>query len=160
MLVSGGRHRHHRTEGYMRSKIWFFVPLASIALAVGGAVAADPPASTSAGVPPAAQSGITRKILSTIDVPDSKYQVIEARVEIAANVHVPPHTHPGTVVGYLLEGDYSIKLAGQPAKTLMPGESFVIPAGVVHEEFAGAHPAKALAVFTVEKGKPLTSPAK
>jgi len=157
MLVSGGRHR--RTEGYMRSKIWFFVPLASIALAVGGAVAADPPTS-STGAPSAAQSGITRKILSTIDVPDSKYQVIEARVEIAANVHVPPHTHPGTVVGYLLEGDYSIKLAGQPAKTLMPGESFVIPAGVVHEEFAGAHPAKALAVFTVEKGKPLTSPAK
>ena len=42
----------------------------------------------------------------------------------------------------------------------MPGESFLIPAGVIHEEFAGKHSAKAIAVFTVEKGKPLTSPAK
>ena len=142
----------------MRSKTWLFIALTSVALAVTGAVAADPPASTAA--PSAGQSGITRKVLSTIDVPGSNYQVIEARVEIPANVHVPPHTHPGTVVGYLLEGDYSIKLAGQPVKSLKPGESFLIPPGIVHEEFAGAHPAKALAVFTVEKGKPLTSPAK
>jgi hypothetical protein len=36
----------------------------------------------------------------------------------------------------------------------------IIPSGVVHEEFSGAHAAKIIAVFTVEKGKPLTSPAK
>jgi quercetin dioxygenase-like cupin family protein len=92
-------------------------------------------------------------------VPGSNYQVIEAEVEIAANTRVPRHTHPGTVVGYLLAGDYSVRLEGHPVKSLIPGESFLIPAGVVHEEFAGAHPAKAIAVFTVEKGKPLTSPA-
>jgi quercetin dioxygenase-like cupin family protein len=40
-----------------------------------------------------------------------------------------------------------------------PGESFVVPSGVVHEELTGAHAATILAVFTVEKGKPLTSPA-
>jgi hypothetical protein len=45
-------------------------------------------------------------------------------------------------------------------KSLKLGESFLIPARVIHEEFAGAHAAKVLAVFTVEKGKPLTSPAK
>ncbi len=118
-------------------------------------MAADPPAS---GAPTATQSAISRKILSTIDVPTSNYQVIEAKVEIAANTRVPKHTHPGTVVGYLLEGDYSIQLQGQPVKVLALGESFLIPAGVVHEEFAGAHAAKVLAVFTVEKGKPLTSP--
>jgi quercetin dioxygenase-like cupin family protein len=144
----------------MRSVIRLIVPLANIALAVGIAVAADPPASTRSGAPPAAQPGITRKILSTVDVPASNYQVIEAKVEIAANAHVPPHTHPGTVIGYLLEGDYSVQLEGQAVKSLMPGESFLIPAGVVHEEFAGAHAAKVIAVFTVEKGKPLTSPAK
>ncbi|HEY0339421.1 MAG TPA: cupin domain-containing protein, partial [Steroidobacteraceae bacterium] len=139
----------------MRSTTRSIVPLLSIALAVGIAVAADPPAS---GAPTATQSAISRKILSTIDVPTSNYQVIEAKVEIAANTRVPKHTHPGTVVGYLLEGDYSIQLQGQPVKVLALGESFLIPAGVVHEEFAGAHAAKVLAVFTVEKGKPLTSP--
>jgi quercetin dioxygenase-like cupin family protein len=128
-------------------------------LAAGIAVAADPPAAPKSGAPAAAQPGITRKVLSTVDVPTSNYQVIEAKVEIAANTHIPRHTHPGTVVGYLLEGDYSIQLQGHPVKNLTLGESFLIPAGVVHEEFAGAHPAKILAVFTVEKGKSLTSPA-
>jgi quercetin dioxygenase-like cupin family protein len=136
----------------MHKKSWLILPMASIALAVGITVAADPP--------PTAQSGITRTVLSTIDVPASNYQVIESRVEIAANSHIPRHTHPGTVVGYLLEGDYSIKLEGQPLKSLKPGESMIIPSGVVHEEFAGAHAAKVIAVFTVEKGKPLSSPAK
>jgi quercetin dioxygenase-like cupin family protein len=63
------------------------------------------------------------------------------------------------VVGYVLSGDYSIQLDGQPAKSLAPGESFVVPSGMIHEEFAGAHAATVLAVFTVEKGKPLSSPA-
>jgi quercetin dioxygenase-like cupin family protein len=143
----------------MSSKLRVLVLLSSAAAAVGIAMAADAPTSASHQAPPAGQPGITRKVLSTIDVPGSNYQVIEATVEIAANTHVPRHTHPGTVIGYLLEGDYSVQLEGQAAKSLTPGESFVIPAGVVHEEFAGKHPAKALAVFTVEKGKPLTSPA-
>jgi len=144
----------------MWSKLRLIAVLSSSAFALGAAVAADQPAPAGPQAPPAGPPGITRKILSTIDVPGSNYQVIEAKVEIAANTRIPRHTHPGTVVGYLLEGDYSVKLEGQAVKSLMPGETFVIPAGVVHEEFAGEHPAKALAVFTVEKGKPLTSPAK
>jgi quercetin dioxygenase-like cupin family protein len=144
----------------MRAKLRLIALSANIALVVGVAVAADPPTSPRSGGPSAAQPGITRTVLSTVDVPASAYQVIEAKVEIAANTHIPRHTHPGTVVGYLLEGDYSVQLEGQPVKSLRPGESFLSPAGVVHEEFAGAHAAKVLAVFTVEKGKPLTSPAK
>lgn len=136
----------------MRNKLRLIAPSASIALMIGIAAAA-------AG-PPAAQPGITRTVLSTVDVPASAYQVIEAKVEIAANTHIPRHTHHGTVVGYLLEGDYSVQLEGQPLKTLLPGESFLIPAGVIHEEFAGARAAKVIAVFTIEKGKPLTSAAK
>jgi quercetin dioxygenase-like cupin family protein len=145
----------------MRNKIRLIAPSASIALVIGiAAAAADPPASVGSGGPAATQPGITRTVLSTVDVPASTYQVIEAKVEIAANAHIPRHTHPGTVVGYLLEGTYSVHLDGQPVKSLKPGESFLIPAGVVHEEFAGAHAAKVLAVFTVERGKPLTSPSK
>jgi quercetin dioxygenase-like cupin family protein len=117
-----------------------------------------PEASKGAGAPPA-PAAIARKTLQTVDVPGSSYQVIEAQVEIAAHTHVPKHTHPGTVVGYVLSGDYSIQLDGQPAKSVAPGESFVVPSGMIHEEFAGAHAARLLAVFTVEKGKPLSSPA-
>jgi mannose-6-phosphate isomerase-like protein (cupin superfamily) len=106
---------------------------------------AFPDASKGAGVTPA-PAAISRKTLQTVDVPGSSY-------------HVPKHTHPGTVVGYVLSGDYSIQLDGEPARTVAPGESFVVPSGVIHAESAGARAAKVLAVFTVEKGKPLSSPA-
>jgi len=114
---------------------------------------------TAADAAPSASTAITRKILQTVEVPGSNFEVIEMKVQIAAHGHIPRHTHPGAVVGYVLEGDYSIRLEGQPLKSVAPGESFVVPGGVVHEEFAGAHAVIALAVFTVEKGKPLSSPA-
>lgn len=117
-----------------------------------------PTASKGAGAA-SAPAAITRKTLQTVDVPGSSYQVIEAQVEIPAHTHVPKHTHPGTVVGYVLSGDYSIQLDGQQPKPVAPGESFVVPSGMIHEELAGSHAARVLAVFTVEKGKPLSSPA-
>jgi quercetin dioxygenase-like cupin family protein len=133
--------------------------LSALALLAGVlASAAFPEGSRSTGATPAAAT-ITRKTLQTVDVPGSSYQVIEAQVEIPAHTHVPRHTHPGTVVGYVLSGDYSIQLEGQPVRPVAPGESFVVPNGMVHEELAGAHAARVLAVFTVEKGKPLSSPA-
>jgi quercetin dioxygenase-like cupin family protein len=110
--------------------------------------------------PPAAPaSAIHRTILKRIDVPGSSYEVVYVLVEIAADSVVPRHTHPGSVMGYLLEGDYTVLLDGQPPRSLRIGEVFEIPPGVVHEEHSGNKPAKILAVFTVEKGKPLSSPA-
>ena len=111
-----------------------------------------------AASPEAPRAAIQRTVLQTVEVPGSNYQVIEAKVEIAAHAHVAKHTHPGTVVGYVLSGDYSVQLEGQPPKSVAPGESFVVPSGVVHEEGAGAHAVTVIAVFTVEEGKPLTSP--
>jgi quercetin dioxygenase-like cupin family protein len=142
----------------IRGERRLIVSVLSLALASGFAIAGDSPGvATSGAATPAGPAAISRKVLNTTDVPGSNYQVIEAKVEIAANAKTPRHTHPGSVFGYLLEGDYSVELEGQARKTLMPGESFLIPAGVVHQEFAGAHAAKVVAVFTVEKGKPLTS---
>lgn len=130
------------------------------AVLLSATAAAVPTSATFSQAPTAgAQAAITRKVLQTVEVPGSSYQVVEVKVEIAANSHVPKHTHPGTVIGYVLAGDYSIRLDGQAARSVAPGESFVVPSGVVHEELTGAHPAAVLAVFTVEKGKPLTSPA-
>jgi len=116
-----------------------------------------PPQTASAQAAPA--SAIHRTILKRIDVPGSLYEVVYVLVEVAADSIVPRHTHPGSVMGYLLEGDYTVLLDGQPPRSLHNGEVFEIPPGVVHEEHSGNKPAKILAVFTVEKGKPLTSPA-
>ncbi len=103
---------------------------------------------------------ITRTPLQSVDVPGSNYQVVLALVEIPANVRTGRHTHPGTVFGYLMDGDYVLALDGQAEKAFRPGETVRIEAGVIHDEGAGARPAKFLSVFTIEKGKPLATPVR
>jgi len=49
---------------------------------------------------------------------------------------------------------------GQPPRKLKAGESFVVPAGIVHDAHnEGTEPTRLLGVYVVEKGKPLASPA-
>lgn len=115
----------------------------------GFAHAADAP-------PPA----LKRTVLRTVDVPDSNYEVSVVLIEAPANVRNGRHTHPGTVVGYVLEGEYTMWIDGQPPKQLKAGDSLEVPAGVVHDEGTGDAPAKLLAVFTVEKGKPRATAVK
>jgi quercetin dioxygenase-like cupin family protein len=54
---------------------------------------------------PAQQSAIKRTVLQQTDVPGSNYQVEYALVDIPANTRTGRHYHPGTVFGYLLEGE-------------------------------------------------------
>jgi mannose-6-phosphate isomerase-like protein (cupin superfamily) len=70
------------------------------------------------------------------------------------------HTHFGTETGYTLEGSASLEIEGETPKLLKAGESYVIGAGKVHDaKVVGDAPAKVLAVYVVEKGKPLATPA-
>ncbi|HEX2493151.1 MAG TPA: cupin domain-containing protein [Steroidobacter sp.] len=101
---------------------------------------------------------IKRTILRRVDVPNSKFEVVLVLVEAPANASAGKHTHPGTVIGYVMEGDYTMLIEGQPPRTLKRGESLEVPSRVPHDERAGVAPAKLLAVFTVEKGKPLATP--
>jgi quercetin dioxygenase-like cupin family protein len=124
------------------------------ALAVPAIGVAGQPPVTTAPVPP-----VKRTILSRTDVPGSNREVVYALVEVPAHTTVPRHTHPGTVFGYLLEGDYTMLIDGQPARTLQPGDWLQVPENAAHAEHSGDRPARLLAIFTVEKDKPLTSPA-
>jgi quercetin dioxygenase-like cupin family protein len=105
-----------------------------------------------------AGSAIKRTVLRRVDVPNSAYEVVVVLVEAPANASAGKHTHPGTVVGYVLEGTYTMLIEGRAPLALKPGDSLEVPAGAVHDERAGNAPAKLLAVFTVEKGKPLATP--
>jgi quercetin dioxygenase-like cupin family protein len=70
------------------------------------------------------------------------------------------HTHPGALVAYIQEGELTLTMEGNPTMTYKAGDSFFIEAGKIHEGINnGASPVKALAIFVVEKGKPVTSPA-
>ncbi len=54
-----------------------------------------------------------------------------------------------------------IALQDQPPRTVKAGESFFVPAGLVHDgKNIGTGSAKVLATYIVEKGKPVATPVK
>ena len=54
-----------------------------------------------------------------------------------------------------------IALQDQPPRTVKAGESFFVPAGLVHDgKNIGTGPAKVLATYIVEEGKPVATPVK
>lgn len=115
---------------------------------------------TVAGFAEEAPGGIKRTSLQTAAFPDG-YNTVSGLAEIAPGTSSGPHTHPGLETGYLLEGEVLLVIEGQPDRTLKPGDSYLIPTGAKHEvKSVGDVPAKAMAVYVVDKGKPLASPAK
>lgn len=108
----------------------------------------------------AAQEGIKRTPLHKYDVPDSGYETVMGLAEVQPGATSGRHTHPGVEMGYVIEGESELLIDGQPPKRLVAGQSYRIEAGVVHEaRNAGTTLAKVLAVWVVEKGKPLAIPA-
>ena len=83
------------------------------------------------------------------------------QVELPAGAREGRHTHPAEVFVYVLAGAPTLEVEGLPAVTLKVGDSFYIEPGKVHEGINKSdEPAKLVAVFVAEKGKPLTTPAK
>lgn len=105
----------------------------------------------------AAQPTIKRSVLQKTDVPGSAYESVLGLAEVPAGVAIGLHTHPGTEQGTLIEGEIMLSVEGQPDKTLKAGDSWQIPANTPHDAKAGPSGAKVIAVYTVEKGKPLAS---
>jgi quercetin dioxygenase-like cupin family protein len=113
-----------------------------------------------AGLLYAQPSGLTRTVLTRADVSVAGREAVVARVELAPGAHAGRHTHPGDEISYVLEGEGDLLIDGQPPRHVKAGDSFVIPAGVVHAaRNDGATPLRLVGVFVVEKGKPLASPA-
>ena len=103
--------------------------------------------------------GIKRTLMQRADL-DDRREVIMGLAEIASGGATGRHTHFGTEVGYVLEGTSILEIDGEPARRLGAGDSYVIPAGKVHDARAtGSSPAKVLATYVVDKGKPLATPA-
>lgn len=114
----------------------------------------------SAGLLWAQASGLTRTLVGKADVSVPGREAVVARVEVAAGAHAGRHTHPGDEISYVTEGEVELLVDGQPPRIVKAGESFVVPAGVVHDAHnAGDKPVKLVGVYVVEKGKPLATPA-
>ncbi len=102
---------------------------------------------------------IKRTPLQKFDVPGTNYETVIGIAEIAPNVNVGRHTHPGPESGYVLEGDFTLLVEGQPPLPLKAGDSYKVPSGAIHDARTGDKGARVIATYVVEKGKPLATPA-
>jgi quercetin dioxygenase-like cupin family protein len=127
--------------------------VAFVAFVFSGTIAAQQPA-------PAATPGIKRTLLQKVEVPGTNYETILGMAEIAPDMNAGRHTHPGPETGTVTEGEMVLMIDGQPDKTLKVGDSYQIPAGVVHDVRTLGGPAKVVAVYMVPKGMALATPAK
>ena len=108
----------------------------------------------------AQQPGIKRTELLRTDVPSSTaYEAVMAIAEIAPGAMAGKHRHNGIEVGYVLEGSLEIDHEGEPARMYSAGQAFKNAGGVHNARNTGKGPVKILAVYIVEKGKPLAEPA-
>jgi quercetin dioxygenase-like cupin family protein len=125
-----------------------------ITLAIGLA------ALTLTGLVVAQQAGFTRVPLQTQDLSIPGKVVVQARAEFDPGVAAGRHTHPGEEIGYVLEGQLEILIDGQTPRIVKAGETFFVPAGLIHDgKNNGTGKAKVLATYVVEKGKPVATPA-
>lgn len=109
-----------------------------------------------------AQTGtIRRTVLQKTDVSVPGREAVVARVELDAGVAAGRHSHPGDEISYVLEGEGELLIDGEDPRRVKAGESFVIPAGTIHDAVnTGKSTMKLVGVYVVEKGKPLASAAK
>ena len=88
-------------------------------------------------------------------------EAVQVIAEFAPGAAAGKHTHPGEELGYVMEGTLELEIQGKPPVTLKAGDAFFVPAGAVHDaKNVGKGPLKVLATYIVEKGKPVSTPAK
>ncbi|WP_039049921.1 cupin domain-containing protein [Comamonas thiooxydans] len=137
-----------------------FMLFSQNALAQAGAPQAGGP---QAGMPQpgAAQTGgLSRTMVGKADVSVPGREAVVAKVEVAPGSRAGRHTHPGDEISYISEGEVDLLIDGQPPRTLKAGETFVVPAGVIHDAHNASNgTVKLIGVYVVEKGKPLATPA-
>lgn len=114
----------------------------------------------SAGALMAQNSGLTRTLIGRGDMSVPGREAVVARVELAPGARAGRHTHPGDEISYMMEGESTLLIDGEPPRVVKAGESFIVPAGVIHDAVNnGTVPVKLVGVYVVEKGKPLAIPA-
>jgi quercetin dioxygenase-like cupin family protein len=128
------------------------IPAASLAMVLSAAAIGS-------GLVPhtafAQQAGIGRVDLQRHDLSAAGREAVQVRVDFEPGAVFGNHTHPGEEIIYVLEGSLEYQVEGKPTMTLKAGDVLFIPAGTVHAaKNVGSGPAKELATYVLEKGKP------
>lgn len=109
----------------------------------------------------AQQAGFVRVPLQTQDLSTPGKIAVQVRGEFDPGFGTGRHTHPGEELTYILEGEIEVRVDGQPSRIIKAGETFFLPAGVVHEGVNSSNTkVKVLATYIVDKGQPLAQPVK
>lgn len=126
--------------------------IVALALAVGIATGW-----TAATVLEAQQAGIKRTLLMKKElVGIDGREVYLGTAEIAPGASAGRHYHDGHEIGYVLEGTAVLEIEGQAPIELKPGDHYHVDATKRHDaRNTGTGPAKVLAIYLIEKGKPL-----
>ncbi|MBV4482350.1 cupin domain-containing protein [Pseudomonas khavaziana] len=93
------------------------------------------------------------------NVPGKK--VLMLTVDYAPGQATVPHSHTGTAVAYVLEGQVTSRVNDEKAITYKAGESFYEPAGSRHFESSNAsqtQPAKLLVVMVMDDKAEVLTP--
>lgn len=106
--------------------------------------------------------GFKRTQLQKTDLSAPGREAVMGKAELPPGASSGRHSHPGEELGYVLEGTVQLVLDGDGGtRTLKAGDSFVIPAGQVHNAInSSAAVVTVVSTYVVEKGKPLATPAK
>ena len=108
----------------------------------------------------AQQAAFKRTEIQRIDLSTPGHEAVMVVADIPTGATSGRHTHPGEEVAYVLEGAIVLDVAGKSPVTLKTGQGFVIPGGAPHSATNKAPaPARVLANYIIEKGKPVATPA-
>lgn len=105
--------------------------------------------------------GVDRKILRRQDLSMPGWEAVMIQTTMQPGGTEGWHTHPGTLVEYVLQGPWTMERRGKPTATYQTGETFSIVEGEVHEAInPGKTAVRGLAILIVDKSKPMTTQVK
>lgn len=111
---------------------------------------------------PERMTGFEIRTISAYDLPPVSlkgWQATIRQLTFPPGLASPKHTHPGFVLGYVLEGKLRFHLEGEPERLLSARETFYEGPGAIHLPSGSASatkPATILVVQFAEKGKKLS----
>jgi quercetin dioxygenase-like cupin family protein len=79
-------------------------------------------------------------------------------IEWPSGSTAPRHTHPGDEYGTVVTGTYAVKQGDGDWKNYKSGESWHVPAGVVHESKNTSFGTRTMNAYILDKGKPQIIP--
>ncbi len=124
---------------------------AAAVLAFGTAACASAPAAIPVYAPP---QGINQVLEGPI-ASDPGHTLILGDLNMPPHAEIPRHYHYGEEFIYVLGGSATVSRAGMPDVTIGPGETVIIPPGVVHWGKAGPQGLRSISSWVKDGAKPL-----